>query len=74
MKLREYLDKSEEQEDPKSRIIRAIDLAKDQMDLEMALSLLASANDKMTDDDIMMVKQHFDAKYNIMKSQHRSLQ
>lgn len=74
MRLREYIDKSAEEENPRGRLMRAIDLSKDQMDLEMAMSLIASMQDKLSDEDLMLVKQHLDQKFQIFQSQKRKLQ
>lgn len=74
MRLREYIDKSTDQEDPKSLSIRAIDMAKDAMDLEQALALFTSLSQNMDDEDINFVKQYFDKAWTKFQSQVRKIQ
>lgn len=74
MKLKEYIDNSLEQEDPKSLLMRAIDTAKDVQDLEMTAALITSLSQNMEDDDILFVKQHFDKQWAIFQSQVRQVQ
>lgn len=74
MRLREYIDKSAEEETPRGRLMRAIDLSKDQEDLEMAASLIASMADELDDGELMDIQQHWDRKNQIYQSQHRKLQ
>lgn len=74
MRLKEFIDNSADQETPKGRIIRAIDLAKDQMDMEMCVSLIAGASSEMDNDDLMFIKGYFDKKWSSMQSQHRKIQ
>lgn len=68
MRLKEYIDKSADEETPKGRLMRAIDLSKDAMDLEMVASLMVSMQDEMDDEDLMQVKQHFDRKSQMFQS------
>ena len=74
MRLKEYIDNSLEQEDPKSLLMRAIDTAKDAQDLEMTAALIASLSQNMEDDDILFVTQHFDKQWARFQSQVRQVQ
>ncbi len=74
MRLREYIDKSFDQESHKARLMRAINFAKDNEDMEQVVALIASASQEMENDDLMQVQQIFDKKWGIMSSQKRKIQ
>ena len=73
MRLKEYIDRSVEQESPKALVIRAIDMSKDAMDLEQSLALFTSLSQNMEDDDILFVKQYFDKAWTKFQSQIRKV-
>jgi len=60
MKLREYIDKSLEQETPKALIIRSIDLSRTVEDLQKSIALMSSLSQDMDNDDLIFVKQYLD--------------
>ena len=74
MRLKEYIDKSLEQEDPKSLIMRAIETSKDAMDLEQTAALITSLSQNMDNDDLMFVKEYFDKAWAKFNSQVRKVQ
>jgi hypothetical protein len=74
MRLKEYIDKSTEQEDPKALIMRAINTSKDAQDLEQSLALFTSLSQDMDNDDVMFIKQYFDEVWAKMQSQIRKIQ
>ncbi len=74
MRLKEYIDNSLEQEDPKSLLIRAIDTSKDAMDLEQVAALIASLSQNMTDEDLIFVKQYYEKSWAKFQSQIRKVQ
>jgi len=74
MRLREYIDNSFEQQDPKALLMRAIDTCKDETDIQQIVSLIASLSQDMDNDDLIFVKQYFERMWEKFQSQIRSIQ